>query len=138
MNTILRNIAASRITESRDAVGRKVSIIDDDESMRVALIGLVRSLGYEAHGFASAEEFLASGHVTSCACVVTDVQMPGMSGIDLKVHLSKNQLPLPVIMITGRDEPGLEKKAAAAGATCFLRKPFEAEMLAACLKKALG
>lgn len=115
-----------------------VCIIDDDESLRLALVGLVRSLGHEARGFGSAEEFLASGTITDCACVVTDIQMPGMSGIELKHHLTDRNNLLPVIMITGRPDPSLEEKARAAGARCFLRKPFEANALIACLDSAVG
>ena len=117
--------------------GPVISIIDDDESMRIALVALVRSLGYDARGFASAEEFLGCGPVQSFACIITDIQMPGMSGIELKQHLAAHQCLLPVIMITGRNEPGLEERALASGAACFLRKPFEAEALIGCLERAL-
>jgi FixJ family two-component response regulator len=115
-----------------------ISIIDDDESLRTALVGLVRSVGYDARGFASAEEFLQSGAVKSFSCIVTDIQMPGMSGIDLKRHLVQQQCPLPVIMITARAEKGLEEQALASGAVCFLKKPFEATVLIECLERALG
>jgi FixJ family two-component response regulator len=114
-----------------------IAIVDDDESMRNAVMALVRSAGYVAHGFASAEEFLGSGMVQGSACVITDIQMPGMSGIELKQHLSAGQNRVPVIMITARHDPGLEQKARASGAACFLRKPFEAEALMGCLESAL-
>ncbi len=115
-----------------------VSIIDDDESLRLALVGLVRSLGYEARGFESAEAFLQSGVLASCACVVSDIQMPGMSGIELKQHLTVENIALPMVMITARPDPSLEEKARAAGAVGFLKKPFEASALIACLDRALG
>jgi len=115
-----------------------VCIIDDDDSLRAALVGLVRSVGYEARGFASAEAFLQSGAIGTCACVVTDIQMPGMSGVELKEHLSAQQIDLPVIMITGRPDPSLEGKARAAGAAGFMKKPFEASALIGYLDKALG
>jgi FixJ family two-component response regulator len=114
-----------------------ISIIDDDESMRTALVGLIRSLGYDVRGFASAEEFLGYGPVQSCACVITDIQMPGMSGIELQQHLAACQYTLPVIMITARHEAGLEERALASGAVCFLRKPFAAETLVDCLERVL-
>ena len=114
-----------------------ISIIDDDESMRRAVVALIRSAGYEARGFASAEEFLGSGAVASFACIITDIQMPGMSGIELKQHLSTIQCLVPVIMITARHDPDLEGKALASGAVCFLRKPFEADVLIRCLESAL-
>ena len=115
-----------------------VCIIDDDDSLRAALVGLVRSVGYEARGFASAEAFLQSGAIDACACLVTDIQMPGMSGVELKEHLSAQQIDLPVIMITGRPDPGLEDKARAAGAAGFMKKPFEASALIGYLDRALG
>lgn len=113
-----------------------ISIIDDDESMRTAVGGLIRSLGYEARSFASAEEFLGHGS-DGFACIITDIQMPGMSGIELKQHLDACRCRLPVIMITARTEPGLEEKALASGASCFLRKPFEAAALIGCLERVL-
>jgi FixJ family two-component response regulator len=117
--------------------GPLISIIDDDESMRAAVAALVRSSGYQVRGFASAEEFLACGAIQGFACVITDIQMPGMSGIELKRHLAASQCSLPVIMITAREEPGLEESAIASGAVCFLRKPFEADALISCLERAL-
>jgi FixJ family two-component response regulator len=114
-----------------------ISIIDDDESMRTALVGLIRSLGYDVRGFASAEEFLRHGRVQSFSCIITDIQMPGMSGIELQQHLTACQYSLPVIMITARHEAGLEERALASGAACFLRKPFEAQTLVSCLESVL-
>jgi FixJ family two-component response regulator len=114
-----------------------VSIIDDDESVRFALDGLVRSLGYEARTFASAEEFLGCSPVDGLVCVITDIHMPGMSGIELKQHLTARRCSLPVIMITGRNEPDLEERARSSGAACFLKKPFEPDVLIGCLEKAL-
>jgi FixJ family two-component response regulator len=106
--------------------------------MRSAIVALVRSAGYEAQGFASAEDFLGSGTVESFACIITDIQMPGMSGIELKEHLTACQCPVPVIMITARHDLGLEQRAMASGAACFLRKPFEADALIRCLEGALN
>jgi FixJ family two-component response regulator len=114
-----------------------ICIIDDDESMRTTLCRLVRSLGYDARNFASAEDFLQCGQVKDFACIITDIQMPGMSGIELKEHLSASECTLPVIMITARHEPGLEQKALSSGAVCFLRKPFKADVLIGCLQSAL-
>lgn len=115
-----------------------ICIIDDDDSLRAALVGLVRSVGYEARGFESAEAFLQSGALDACACVVTDIQMPGMTGVELKEHLSAQEIDLPVIMITGRPDPSLEGKARAAGAVGFMKKPFDASDLIRYLDKALG
>jgi FixJ family two-component response regulator len=117
--------------------GPLISIIDDDDSMRSAVVALIRSAGYDARGFASAEEFLGCGTVESFACIITDIQMPGMSGIALQQHLTATKVSTPVIMITARHEPGLEEAARASGAVCFLHKPFEADTLIACIEKAL-
>jgi len=106
-----------------------ISIIDDDAAVRAAMGRLVRSLGYVAHSFASAEEFLASpqGHDTSC--VIADVQMPGMSGIELQSHLLAQGRRLPIIFITAFPEEDVRTKALNAGAVCFLAKPFKGATL---------
>lgn len=116
----------------------QVAIIDDDESLRLALVGLVRSLGLEGRGYASAEAFLKADDTERFAAIVTDIQMPGMSGIELKRHLTECRRELPVIMITARPDPSLEEKALAAGASAFLRKPFETGVLISRLGEALG
>ena len=118
--------------------GHLISIVDDDASMREALVGLVRSLGYDVRDFASAEDFLASKDLGSFSCAITDIQMPGMNGFELKRELSTCHGSLPVIMITALTEPGIEEKAMCSGATCFLRKPFEAQLLVSCLQRVLG
>jgi FixJ family two-component response regulator len=114
-----------------------ISIIDDDESLCTALVGLIRSLGYRACGFATAEAFLQSGVVFNVACIIADIQMPGMSGIDLMLHLVKCGCDAPVILITARTEPALEARAMASGAACFLRKPLNVNLLIDCLKRIL-
>jgi FixJ family two-component response regulator len=114
-----------------------VSIVEDDGSLRRALIGLLRSSGYDACGFASAEDFLQSGVVERSQCVITDIQMSGMSGIDLKIELVARQCLVPVIMITARGEPELKLRAIASGAVDFLNKPFDGEVLLRSLATAL-
>jgi FixJ family two-component response regulator len=114
-----------------------IAVIDDDEPFRTALVESLCSLGYGARGFASAEEFFAACGESSCHCVITDVHMPGMSGLDLQRLLMARDRRVPVIMITARGDPGLEARAAASGAVCLLRKPFGADALIGCLKKAL-
>jgi FixJ family two-component response regulator len=115
----------------------QVAVIDDDDPFRIALVDLLGSLGYGARGYASADEFVAKGGELFCDCVVTDIHMPGMSGIDLKLQLSARGSKLPVIMITARSDAGLESRALASGAVCLLRKPFESAALTHCLEKAL-
>ncbi len=133
-----RAIALPMTQTSGDAAHRLVSVIDDDASLRRAIMSLVRSAGYAVSGHASAEAFLASGEPGRSACVITDIQMPGMSGIDLKVELDNRVLGTPVIMITARTEAPLLAEARASGAACLLRKPFEAATLMACLERALA
>ena len=120
------------------AVGSLISIVDDDAAMRDALVGLLRSLGYDARGFASAEDFLACSDLERFACTITDIQMPGMNGFELKEQLDERHGTLPVIMITARSEPGLKEKAISIGAAYFLHKPLEPEALVDCLEKTLG
>jgi FixJ family two-component response regulator len=115
-----------------------IAVIDDDESFRTALVESLESLGYGVRGFASAEEYVATDGGRSCDCVITDIHMPGMSGLDLKRLLVARDCQVPVIMITARAEPSLEANAVASGAICLLRKPFEAHALIGCLEKALG
>jgi FixJ family two-component response regulator len=114
-----------------------IAVIDDDEAFRVALVEALSSLGYGARGFASAEEFFADDGTELYDCVITDIHMPGMSGFDLKRRLLANDSRLPVIMTTADAEPGLEARAAAIGAVCLLRKPFEADAMSDCLERAL-
>lgn len=120
------------------AEGSLISIIDDDDSLRAALVGLVRSLGYRASSYANAEDFLAADDASRSAAIVTDIQMPGLSGIELKHRLVADGCTAPVIMITARAEPGLRERAIESGALCVLRKPFAAEALIDCLERALA
>jgi FixJ family two-component response regulator len=113
-----------------------ISIIDDDESTRMALAGLLRLLGFEAKIYGSAEEFLSVCSLHPCCCIISDVHMPGISGIDLKRRLDESGQTAPVILITGRSEPRLLAEATASGAICVLRKPFDAEALLAGLRQA--
>jgi FixJ family two-component response regulator len=115
-----------------------ISIVDDDESMRESTEGLVRSLGYQVATFASAEEFLKSDHVDNTSCLIADVQMPGLSGIDLQRHLIAQGVHLPTIFITAFPEEGTRRCAMTAGAVGYLGKPFSEESLLKCLDTALG
>jgi FixJ family two-component response regulator len=114
-----------------------IAIIDDDESLCTALVSLIRSIGYRACSFGSAEAFLQSGIAFGVDCIVADVQMPGMSGIDLMLHLVKCGCVAPVIMITARTELELEARAVASGAAYFLRKPLNVNLLVDCLERNL-
>jgi FixJ family two-component response regulator len=114
-----------------------VGIIDDDESVREATKGLIRSLGYNAAAFASAEEYLRSDCVSNSACLITDLNMPGMSGADLQDHLIAEGRHVPIIFITAYSDERVRVRVLDAGAFGFLRKPFDDEHLIECLNKAL-
>jgi FixJ family two-component response regulator len=114
-----------------------VAIIDDDESVRVTTDSLVRSLGYVVRTFASAEEFLRSGRVDDFACVVTDVQMPGMSGVQLQDHLRAQGSRVPFVFFTAFPDESTRAQALAAGAICYLTKPFDGDGLIECFEAAL-
>jgi FixJ family two-component response regulator len=115
-----------------------ISIIDDDQSMRESTKGLVRSLGYQATTFSSAEEFLNSERVGDTSCLITDVKMPGLSGIDLQRSLVARGVRVPTIFITAFPEENTRSQAMTAGAVGFLGKPFSEESLIECLDIALG
>jgi len=115
-----------------------ISIIDDDVPMRNATRRLVKSLGLNADTFASAEEFLESDRLNDSACVITDMQMPGLSGAELQSLLIAQGVNTPIIFITAFPEESLRRRALDAGAVGFLSKPFDEGRLINCLKTALG
>ena len=114
-----------------------VGIVDDDRSLCLSLVRLVRSMGYDARGFESAEEFMRSSTLDECSCLITDVQMPGISGIELAKFMTVQRSTVPVIVVTAHAEPGLEDSALANGASYFLRKPIDGDLLAANLSKVI-
>ena len=114
-----------------------ISIIDDDASVRVAIDNLLRSLGYTVYTFASAEEFLQSAHFNDTSCVIADVQMPAMSGVELQALLLARRHRAPFIFITAFPERTSRERAMKAGAICFLAKPFDRLSLIECLDTAL-
>ena len=116
-----------------------IAIIDDDASVRAALGSLVRSLGYVAQSYASAELFLLSGDVLQVDCIVTDVQMPaGMSGLDLQARLRDSGINVPTVFITAFPEEHVRARAEAAGAIGFLAKPFDGRVLVKLLAAAVA
>lgn len=114
-----------------------ISIVEDDDSLRDALIGLVRSFGYEARGFATADQYL-SVRDGRCGCVIADVHMPGTSGLELIGRLRDLGYNVPVIVITARPGPAIEREALEKGAFCVLAKPFESIELIDCVERALA
>ena len=114
-----------------------VAIIDDDESVRATTDSLVRSLGCIVDTFPSAEEFLRSDRIDDFACVIADVQMPGMSGVELQQRLRASGSRVPFIFFTAFPDESTRAQALAAGATCYLTKPCDVDSLIQCFLTAL-
>ena len=114
-----------------------ITIVDDDEAVRESTKSLVRSLGYNAYAFASAEEFLHSPYVDEAGCLIVDVHMPRINGLELQGHLREKGLRIPIIFITAHPEERARTRALDAGAICYLDKPFDSEALIRCLDIAL-
>ena len=115
-----------------------IAIVDDDPSVREAMDGLVRSLGYRAATFASAEDYLQSDRMNDTSCIIADVQMPGLSGIQLQSLLIAGGDHTPLIFVTAFPEEQIRKQALEAGAIGFLGKPCEDELLIEHLQTALA
>jgi len=106
-----------------------VVIVDDDDSMRSAVQDLLEAVGLPARGFASAEEFLRSGKQQETACLITDIRMPGMSGLELQAQLNAERCRIPIIFITAHGDEKMRLQARREGAVEFLSKPFDNEVL---------
>ena len=115
-----------------------VVIVDDDESMRNALRGLMKEVGLAAQAFASAEEFLDFGHPQQIGCVIADIRMPGMSGLELQARLNAQHCNIPIIFITGHGDEKMRLQALRAGAVEFLSKPFDDEVLLESVRAAMS
>jgi FixJ family two-component response regulator len=114
-----------------------VAVVDDDELMRGALEGLLKASDLSVRTFASAEEFLTSQDHGHAACLIADIRMPGMSGLDLQARLNAEQIPIPTIFITAHADARLRMQAMRAGAVEFLEKPFDDEVLLESVRAAL-
>ena len=112
-----------------------IAIVDDDDVVRGAMKSLMRSLGYNASTFGSADEFLKSEQVSNTSCLITDLQMPGLSGIDLQDLLIARGYRIPIIFITGHPSDNVRARAMKAGAIGFLVKPVDVDRLIGCIKK---
>ena len=115
-----------------------VSIVDDDDAVRTATQTFVRSLGYKTAAFASAEDFLKAPERETADCLIADIHMPGMSGLDLQKALAQQRPSLPIIFITAFPEERVRQQALAAGAACLLAKPYDGDVLVACIEMALA
>jgi FixJ family two-component response regulator len=114
-----------------------VAIVDDDDSMRSALQGLLESAELPAQSFASAEEFLNSGQQHQISCLIADIRMPGMSGLELQAQLNTQRCRIPIIFITAHGDEKMRMQALRAGAVEFMAKPFNDEVLLESVRAAL-
>ena len=115
-----------------------VAIVDDDDSMRSALQGLLKAVGLPAQAFASGEEFLKCGQRNQVACLIADIRMPGMSGLDLQAQLNADRCRIPIIFITAHGDEKMRMQALRAGAVEFMAKPFNDEALLESVRAALA
>jgi FixJ family two-component response regulator len=116
---------------------KMVAIVDDDDLMRSALQGLLKSVGLPAQAFASAEDFLKSGQQRQAACLIADIRMPGMSGLELQAQLNAERCRIPIIFITAHGDEKMRMQALRAGAVEFMAKPFNDEALLESVRAAL-
>ena len=114
-----------------------ISIVDDDESIREAIQSLLRSVGFRTQMFASAEQFLQSDQIETTACLILDVRMPGMSGLELQRHLMATQYRIPIVFVTAHGDEEARARALQEGAVEFLLKPFSEEALLNAIQVAL-
>jgi|SRR3954463_4245998 FixJ family two-component response regulator len=121
--------------ESKEQI---VAIIEDDESYRIAVQRLLKSAGFLVQSFDSAEAFLNSGQPRETGCLITDIRMPGMSGLELQTKLNSDHCPIPTIFITAHGDEKMRMQVMRAGAVKFLTKPFEAETLLDSVRTALA
>jgi FixJ family two-component response regulator len=117
--------------------GSLIAIVDDDESVRNAIKGFVRAMGFAVEVFSSAEDFLRSADVSRAACLVADVNMPNMSGLDLHQNLLLQGNAIPTVLITAYPSDNDHDRAIQAGVLCYLTKPFEEDDLLSCIRDAL-
>jgi FixJ family two-component response regulator len=115
-----------------------VAVVDDDKSLRNATRDLLMAAGFSAAAFEDAESFLGSPSRASAACVVADMRMPGMSGLELHEALVASGDGIPTVLITARPEASTQSRARAAGITCYLTKPFAPDDLLECVREALA
>jgi FixJ family two-component response regulator len=115
-----------------------VFVVDDDEAMRNSLKWLIESTGMPVRTYGSADEFLANYYPGRAGCLLLDVRMPGMSGLELQGHLARHSIRLPVIIITGHGDVGMAVRAMKSGAVDFIEKPFDDEALLNSIRNALA
>jgi FixJ family two-component response regulator len=117
---------------------KMVAVVDDDESFRGALQRLLKSAGFPVRAFASAEDFLKSGRQHETGCLIADIRMPGMSGLDLQAKLNADHFPIPTIFISAHGDEKMRLQAMRGGAVKFLAKPFDDAILLESVRTALN
>ena len=123
---------------ARDRAPKTVAVVEDDESYRFAIERLLRSAGFSVQTFACAEDFLDSGRQRETGCLIADIRMPGMAGLDLQAKLNADHCPIPIIFITAHGDEQMRLQAMRGGAVKFLAKPFDAAILLEGVRTALG
>lgn len=114
-----------------------ITIVDDDRSVREALMGLLRAVDLASEAYRSGEDFLRSGRIEHTSCLISDVRMPGMTGLELHRRLVASGHPIPTILITAHQDEETRRRALKAGIVCFLTKPFKEDDLLGCIDSAL-
>jgi FixJ family two-component response regulator len=118
--------------------GPLIAVVDDDSSIRNATQDLLNAAGFSTSTFECARRFLASPNLARVACLVADMRMPGMSGIELHEHLAKSGIGIPTVIMTAHPQGRARERARKAGITCFLTKPFTPDELLSCVRKAVA
>jgi FixJ family two-component response regulator len=122
---------------ARDRAPKTVAVVEDDESYRLAIQRLLKSAGFSVQTFACAEDFLGSGWQRETGCIIADIRMPGMAGLDLQAKLNADHCPIPIIFITAHGDEQMRLQAMRGGAVKFLAKPFDAAILLEGVRAAL-
>jgi len=135
----MNNAPHSELPRLENGVSKlpSISVVDDDESVRVAMYDLMDCMGLRTEVFSSAEDFLNSGSLRDTTCLIVDVRMPGMSGLELQSHLNAAGFRIPIIFISAHDDGEAESRALGAGAIDFLKKPFSEDALLGALRACL-
>ena len=134
---LLLQTLRSALPEQLKAKANLISLVDDDESIRRTMTLLIQSFGFQAAVFDSAESLLKSGQLHETSCLIVDVQMPGMNGLQLQCHLASSGYKIPIVFITAYDNKESRQQAMQAGAVAFLSKPFNDELLLETIRTAV-
>ena len=122
---------------AQERMAKMVAVVEDDESYRLAMQRLLKSAGFSVQTFTSAENFLESGWQRETGCLIADIRMPGMSGLDLQARLNADHCPIPIIFVTAHGDEKMRLQAMRGGAVKFLAKPFDAAILLEGVRAAL-